>query len=150
MSRYSESRTNIKDQALLCAALHQMGFHTVESHKQAQHLIGYHGDTRPEQAEVIVRRQFIGSASNDIGFKRQATGEFAAVLSDFDRGRFNAQWLGKLNQAYVEQDQMAIAKERGLKFIGREVIGTSTKLLFALDEPEEDELTQASKLWSTL
>jgi len=154
MSRYAEVITKIKDQGLLCAALTQMGFHEVESHVQAQTLFGYHGDARNERAEVIIRRQYIGSASNDIGFVRdKATGVFKAIISDFDRSskHYNNEWLGKLNQAYVEQDQMAIAKERGLAFIGREVQSNgAVTLLFALDEPEADELAAKTNLWSTL
>jgi hypothetical protein len=43
----------------------------VEYHEVAQHLFGYGGDRRPETAEVIIRRQHIGAASN-VEFPRKS------------------------------------------------------------------------------
>lgn len=85
----------------LVEALRDLGFQQVETLEDAQHLYGYHGDVRPQTAEVIIRRQFVGTASNDIGFKRGADGTFDAIISEFDSRRFGEAWLAQLSQRYA-------------------------------------------------
>jgi hypothetical protein len=100
-----------------------MGFTSVECHEEAQHLYGYQGDRRPETAEVIVRRKDIGPASNDIGFKRQSSGEYQAIISEYDRRRFSEAWLQELNRNYacsviqeqVRQQDLIVEEERMLE-----------------------------------
>lgn len=112
MSHYTCIRTAIREVPFLVEALHEMGFADVEVHEKAQHLYGYQGDLRPETAEVIIRRKYIGAAANDVGFKRQESGEFEAVISEFDRrNRCNAAWLQELNHRYgykVVKEQMRV------------------------------------------
>ena len=79
------------------------GFVTVESFTEPQHLHGYLGDVRPETAEVIVRREVVGEDSNDIGFKRQANGNFQPIISEYDSLHYNASWLDTLSQKYGER-----------------------------------------------
>ncbi|HNR30637.1 MAG TPA: DUF1257 domain-containing protein [Candidatus Hydrogenedentes bacterium] len=101
MSHYTCIRTQIREVPFLVEALHEMGFADVEVHEEAQHLFGYRGDLRPQTAEVIIRRKYIGAAANDVGFKRQDSGEFEAIISEFDRrNRCNTAWLQELNQRY--------------------------------------------------
>ena len=76
---------DLREGAFLVQSLRDMGYKKVEVHEQAQQLYGYQDDLRPETAEVIIRRQYIGSAANDVGFKRQPSGEFEAIISEFDR-----------------------------------------------------------------
>ena len=101
MSHFVQIRTQIREEAILVECLKKMGFTGVECHEEAQHLFGYQGDRRPETAEVIVRRKDIGLASNDIGFKRQPSGEYQAVISEYDRRRFSEAWLQELNRNYA-------------------------------------------------
>lgn len=138
MSRYGEFSTQIKDGALLCAALEGMGF-TIEAHDSPQFLYGYHGDVRPEAANIIIRRQHTGiEASNDIGFVRGSDGCYQAIISAYDRGaKFNDSWLGRLKQSYTEQRQMQVARTKGYVFAGREVVksktgGETVKLRFSV------------------
>ena len=123
MSKYGVFETVIKDGTLLCAALEGMGF-TIEAHEQAVSLYGYHGDVRPEKANIIIRRHNTGiGASNDIGFVRGTDGCYQAIISAYDRGvKFGDSWLGKLKQSYTEQRQMQVARNRGYVFQGREVV----------------------------
>jgi hypothetical protein len=100
----------ITDQALLVATLEEdMTFRgcgkgaSVENHRTSQHLFGYAGDQRKETAEVIVRREFVGGASNDLGFKRQESGRFSPIISAFDSRYHNAAWLDELSQRYSER-----------------------------------------------
>jgi len=91
-----------KDRRLLLAALADVGYAQVEE-GQALPLYGYHGDRRPETAELVVRRRHVGSLSNDIGFTRSPEG-YVPILSEYDQhtlrgGRF----LTTLRTAYSER-----------------------------------------------
>lgn len=110
MSHYTKCKTKISDAAALVAALKDLGFKAVELHETPQNLYGYQGDVREQKAEVILRRKEVGASSNDIGFVRGADGTFEAIISDFDKSRYNAGWLKKLNQRYSYQK---VTKELG-------------------------------------
>ena len=82
-----------------------MGFKAeqVEDHEEAQNLYGYQGDKRAQKANIIVRRKYVGGSSNDIGFEKKEDGTYAAIISDYDRGRYNDQWMKKLESAYGQE-----------------------------------------------
>ena len=101
MSHFSRFKTRFVDQASLCAALSDVGYKTVEQHAEPVHLFGYRGDWRADKANIVVRRQQIGIASNDIGFLRQADGTYEAIISDYDKRRHDDAWLQKLAQRYA-------------------------------------------------
>ena len=94
MSAYGEFETMIRERRFLVEALTEMGY-VVETHPEGAALIGYHGDERPERAEVIIRRAQLDSASNDIGFVREKDGRFRAIVSEYDRSiGYDDKWLG--------------------------------------------------------
>jgi hypothetical protein len=134
MSKYDSFETTLTEEAPLVAALQAMGY-PVEVHAQGAPLFGYHGDERPERAQLIVRRKHLDSASNDIGFARKANGQFTAILSEYDRSiGFDQNWLHRVHQRYKEERTMAMARQKGYVFRGRKVIqtehGEQVKLLF--------------------
>lgn len=91
-----------KDRRLLLAALTDIGFPVVEEGRELP-LYGYQGDQRPETAEIVVRRQHIGRASNDLGFVRTPEG-YVPIVSDFDRRTLlGGEFLVRLRTAYSEQ-----------------------------------------------
>ncbi len=110
MSHYTLVRTQIRELPLLLQALDEMGFTHVEQYDKPQHLYGFEGDVRPETAEVIVRREFVGNASNDLGFRRLPSGEYEAVVSEYDRQSQRVRaLLAELKRCYayqVIQDQI--------------------------------------------
>ncbi|MCZ2156672.1 MAG: DUF1257 domain-containing protein [Bryobacterales bacterium] len=125
MSKYLEMRTAFTDEKYLVEALQDLGYQP-EVDREGSRLVGYMGDERAERAQVIVRRRQLDSASNDIGFTRDASGAFQAVISEYDRGiGFDDAWLGRLAQTYKEKQTMAIARAKGYVFKGREVINTA-------------------------
>ena len=130
MSRFAVYETTLRDPQHIVAALGAMGYEHVECYPEPQALYGYVGDKRSEQAEVIIRRQYVGSASNDIGFAKNPDGTYRAIISEYDRGRHGDTWLGKLKQEYSISKTMAAGRRRGLVFSGRETIGTEVKLHF--------------------
>ena len=117
MSHYTRVRTKLNDATLLVAALNEIGYRAAEVHDVPQHLYGYQGDLRPQRAEVIVRRKHIGSASNDIGFARQADGSFDAIISGFDAQRHNRQWLAQLTQCYGHAAALRYARDHGYEVL---------------------------------
>ena len=134
MSKYDCFETKLTEEGPLVAALKALGF-PVEVHAHGAPLFGYHGDERPERAHIIIRRQHLDSASNDIGFFRGPDGQFRAILSEYDRSiGFDHKWLGCVQQRYKEERTMAMARKKGYVFRGREVIqterGEQVKLLF--------------------
>jgi hypothetical protein len=90
-----------KDRRLLLAALTGIGFAELEEGDQLP-LYGYQGDRRPETAEIVVRHQLIGPASNDLGFTRTSSG-YVPIVSEYDeRTLLAGQFLPRLRTAYGE------------------------------------------------
>ncbi len=114
MSHYCEIQTELRDPDALVVALRALGFPAVEVHPVPQTLTGYAGDERPERAEVIVRRRYVGRAANDLGFARQPDGTFRAIISEYDQGQgYDAPWLGRLAQEYALARVQAVARAHG-------------------------------------
>jgi hypothetical protein len=136
MSKYGTLETEIKEQKYLVAALAEMGYRT-EIHPQGSALVGFEGRERPERANIIIRRQHLDSASNDIGFAKSADGRYAAQLSEYDqRIGFDQKWLNRVHQLYKEKQTIAAANAKGYIFKGREVVksehGEKIQLRFAV------------------
>ena len=118
MSHYSEVVIEFTDEGCLMAALKRLGFQgKVELHREAQPLYGYQGDIRAQKAHLIIRRQHVGPAANDLGFERQPDGKYRAWISEFDQRQngYGDAWLGKLKQAYGVEKARAEAKKRGYR-----------------------------------
>lgn len=136
MSKYEELRTILSDECYLLEALKDLGFNP-ETSPNGLSLYGYLGDERPEKANIVIRRRQLKSASNDIGFARDANGVYRALISEYDRGiGFNDTWLGRIAQTYKERQTMAVAKANGYRFLGRQVVetqaGKKVQLRFAV------------------
>lgn len=103
MSKYQiYSDIIFKDRRLLLAALADLGYSDVEEGEKLP-LFGYQGDRRPETAEIVIRRQHVGAASNDLGFAQTEQG-CVPVVSEFDqRTLHQGQFLVKLRTAYSER-----------------------------------------------
>ena len=119
MSHYSEVQVEFRDKAALVAALGRLGFgpDKLEVHQEAKALYGYQGDKREQQGQIIIRRQHVGMAANDIGFQQYSDGLYRAYISDFDRKEngYNDSWLGKLKQSYGVEKAKAEAKKKGYR-----------------------------------
>jgi hypothetical protein len=120
MSHFTSIKTRIADLEALTKALTDLGFKTIEVHTEAQNLYGYQGDQRSQRAEVIIRRKFVGSASNDIGFKRQTDGTFEAIISNYDRTKYSRSWLEQLTHRYAYHVTRAKLQEQGFDLVTEE------------------------------
>ena len=104
MSLYCSVKTQFKNQDALVAALAETGNWTVEQigrYDIAENLFGYKGDRRAEVAHVIIKKQHVGSCSNDIGFIRNSDGTYSAIISKYDQGKYNDAWLKRLKKNYA-------------------------------------------------
>ena len=133
MSMYHECQTDLKDGKHLLAALTDLGF-LVECHEQPQTLMDWHGQPRPQKANIIIRRNHTGlCASNDVGFLKTEDGTYQAVISEYDQSvKFNQTWLGQLRAGYVEHWQIASQRARGRVFLGKEKVGDHVRLSFGV------------------
>ncbi|MFN8472142.1 MAG: DUF1257 domain-containing protein [Anaerolineae bacterium] len=108
-----------KDRRLLLAALADLGYGEVEE-GEALPLYGYLGDRRAETAEIVVRRKYLGSASNDLGFALTPQG-YVPVISEYDqRVLHGGQFLVKLRTAY---------NERVVEEVKRRLHGTAQRMV---------------------
>jgi hypothetical protein len=121
MSHYTTIMLEIRDRDALVAALADLGLHEVEVHDQPQHLLGYEGDVRPEQAEVIIRREHVGPLANDIGFRRADDGTYEAIVSEYDQGHgYDQGWRGQLMQRYGRHVAVAKLEKKGFRVVREE------------------------------
>lgn len=117
MSAYLTLQTPMTDRECLVTALADLGFtiDKVEVHDSAVPLVGYLGDARAQTAHLVIRRQHVGSASNDIGFLATPTG-FQALVSGYDHPRHGSAWLARLHDRYqvhhAAKLERAAAEER--------------------------------------
>jgi len=106
MSHFVECQTEFRDPQALVAALIACGFtaEQIEIHAEAVPLYGYQGDVREQTAHLVIRRQHVGTAANDVGWERQADGTYRAWISEYDgRHRFNPEFQNKIRQEYAYQ-----------------------------------------------
>ncbi len=120
MSHYSQLETKLSSAKHLIYALTDMGFQNIEVYENPQPLVGWVGDRREQTAEVIVRRRYVGMASNDLGFARDDDGNFRALISDFDSVRYNRAWLGRMCQRYAYHVSRDKLTEQGFDLVEEE------------------------------
>ena len=121
MSAYITLMTPMVDQECLLAALADLGFDRgkVEVHETPVNLVGYQGDRRVQAANIVIRRQHVGSASNDVGFLHTATG-YQAHVSGYDHPRYGSGWISQLKGRYdahwtAKQQRLAEEERRRLE-----------------------------------
>ena len=119
MSKFGTIKTSMKDGKILIEALSVMGLKGSKNFiGNPQQLEGYEGRFRTERADIIVPRQYVGHASNDLGFRRNpVTGMYEAIISDYDSSRFNARWLQNLQVEYNQADLNVKMKKQGFRLV---------------------------------
>jgi hypothetical protein len=140
VSHFTHIAMEFKDQTSLVEALIEMGFtrEQIEIHETATNLYGYQGDKRSDRANLIIRRQHVGTASNDIGFVKGANGSFTAIISDYDRGteiggksqgRYGTAWQNRLKQSYGTRHSERLLTSRGYSVTRKKQDNGSIKLV---------------------
>lgn len=124
MSHYNDFETEITDQNALVRALCRMNNahnqtiqqNWIELHDKATHLYGYKGDRRQQTAHVVIRKNNVGNAANDLGFVRNEDGRYGAIISDYDRNHFNNQWCNKLYTYYNIEKSKIELENKGIEY----------------------------------
>ena len=118
--------TAVKDRECLLKSLQECGYAETEEGESLS-LYGYQGDERPETAQLVVRRKFIGSASNDLGFQKTDVG-YVPVISEYDqRYMMQGKFLTSLRTNYNLKSAEKLARSlRGTLYQGR--IGSTIKI----------------------
>ena len=118
--------TAFKDRECLLQALQECGYAETEE-GEAVSLYGYRGDKREETVQIVVRRKFIGSASNDLGFQKTENG-YVPVISEYDqRYMMQGKFLTNLRTNYNLKSAEKLARNlRGT--LHKERIGSTIKI----------------------
>jgi hypothetical protein len=125
MSRYATIKTAFKDEQSLIETLMETGGWSesqIEVHDVPQHLFGYKGDKRQKKANIIIRKQYVGKYSNDLGFIKDEEGNYEAIISDYDSSKYGKEWMGKLKGNYVYHKVHRDMEARG-RSVTRELCG---------------------------
>jgi len=93
--------SEFKDKEELIRSLEELNLHP-EVHVEPQHLQGYQGDERAQKAHIIVRRKYVGSSSNDVGFFFEKD-KYKVIASEFDSAWRTGKKINKLKQVYGEK-----------------------------------------------
>ena len=115
-----------KDRECLLKALSECGYTETEE-GEALPLYGYQGDRRPETVQIVVRRKFIGTASNDLGFQKTENG-YVPVISEYDqRYMMQGKFLTNLRTNYNLKSAEKLARSlRGT--LHKERAGSTIKI----------------------
>jgi hypothetical protein len=127
MSKYMTfTDAAFKDRECLLSALQECGYAEFEEGETLS-LYGYQGDRRVETAQIVVRRKFIGSASNDVGFQKTDAG-YVPVISEYDqRTMKQGKFLTALRTNYNLKSAEKLARSlRGT--LTRERVGSTIKI----------------------
>ncbi|PSF30081.1 hypothetical protein C7H19_24050 [Aphanothece hegewaldii CCALA 016] len=114
MSHFTKVKTEFKDQNALITAIKNLKGWQVEVHETEQHLYGYRGDRRQQVAHLIVRREQINPASNDLGFHRSEDGIYNAIISEWDAANPLKGFIKELTKEYSVVCTENFARSRGM------------------------------------
>ncbi len=121
MSHYRKLKMKFIDKNALVEALCKFPGTTwkkehIKVYKEPIALRDFHGQPRPEKAEIVIDRKYINSASNDIGFSfNKETNSYDVIVSDYDEMiGFNQNWLDNLGLTYGMEVVTKTCEEAGI------------------------------------
>ena len=115
MSEYITINVEYNDAECIKVTLKEMGY-VFEEHNTEQSLYGYHGDARSQKAHIIIRRQHVGAAANDVGFRKTSNGNYEIIISEYDQrqGSKSAEnFLTKMRAIYTKHKHLKQLKKMG-------------------------------------
>ena len=115
MSAFVDVDVEIKNETALVNALRRMGYEQLRHGRQK--LVGYQGDQRKEEADIVVDRRHLTSASNDLGFRKEEGGKWKMIISEYDKSALSRKHEGgfekQFKSAYsVEVSKLALKKQK--------------------------------------
>jgi hypothetical protein len=135
MSHFTECLVDFQQscEGDLVAALESVfGKGHVEVHEEGAPLRGYMGDDRSElsasdpnyapKCHIIIRRRHVGSASNDVGYRRLPNGKYAAYISEYDQhAHFDGKRQDKVAQGYAVNVHERLLKKKNFSKVTKTV-----------------------------
>jgi len=117
MSKYLKVAIQFKDETTFREALRDVCKARGIQFEQGQNLtlVGYLNDLRPETAEYVILRRYVGTSANDLGFARQADGSLGVVISEFDSRNTGAEIVAQVRQRYARLQVEKQARARGMR-----------------------------------
>lgn len=115
MSEYVVLEADYTDPECIKSSLKEMGYE-FEEHSIAQNLYGYKGDVRDQKAHIIIRKEHVGMAANDVGFNKKQNGKYELIISQYDKrvGSKSANnFLKKMKQIYMKNTTLKQLKLTG-------------------------------------
>jgi len=111
----------MSDSECIKSAIKELGY-VFEEHETSQNLCGYMGDQREQKAHIIVRRKYIGYASNDVGFLKKENGSYELIISQYDRrAKHSKKFTKELKQLYGKYKFIKQAKKMGFRVKSQKV-----------------------------
>jgi hypothetical protein len=107
-------------------------FKEVELHSSPEQLIDFQGkathylDESGDKAEIIIRRKHVGGAANDIGFTKDSSGNYKAIISAYDSSKHNQKWLDNLCKDYLVEKATSIMTEEGAELFESETLSNGS------------------------
>jgi hypothetical protein len=127
MSHMTLVKTKITRGSCIKKALIKLGFkaHMIEESEELLNMRGYQGDTRKQRCHIRIKgsgwsgQNYVGGASNDLGFELLEDGTYGFHVSEYDSGRYNKAWIDKFTRAYSREVVGEICQEQNF-FIAEE------------------------------
>jgi hypothetical protein len=118
MSHFTQVATQMVSRPHLVRALADLGFRAVEVYDEAQPLHGWAG--QQAVANVIVRKANLRGATADLGFLKNESGQYVAIIEGMDRRKFDNAWLGQLGQRYAYRVALDTLAEQNFSTVEEE------------------------------
>lgn len=131
MSKFAQYSTVMNDAKCLKKVLEKR-FKEVELHSSPEQLIDFQGkathylDESGDKAEIIIRRKHVGGAANDIGFTKDSSGNYKAIISAYDSSKHNQKWLDNLCKDYLVEKATSIMTEEGAELFESETLSNGS------------------------
>ena len=131
MSKFAQYSTVMNDAKCLKKVLEKR-FKEVEVHSAPTQLIDFQGkathylDESGDKAEIIIRRKHVGGAANDIGFTKDSSGNYKAIISAYDSSKHNQKWLDNLCKDYLVEKATSIMTEEGAELTESETLSNGS------------------------
>lgn len=123
MSEYHQVAVEFHDEESLLQSLKEINNnYNPEVHKEAVNLYGYQGDRRSEKAHIVIPRNQVGVASNDVGFFKNKDGSYKMIVSEYDqRTYWTESFVNKLKQTYAKNVILKNSKKMKHKLKSQQV-----------------------------
>jgi hypothetical protein len=118
MSHFTKVATQMVSRPHLVKALADLGLDAVEVYDEPQPLRGWEGQRA--LANVIVRKASLRGATADLGFARDESGQYVAIIEGMDRRKLDNAWLGRLGQRYAYRVAVDLLAEQSFQAVEEE------------------------------